>query len=286
MEGFGRALILGMRGEDVYERLRRLRDEAAPALDAALQALGGIDCDAIMVEALRRGDELHNRNAAATSMLAERLAPGLARAGVSADVQERLFEFMRGNPQFFVAVSLAASRLALDAAHGVEGSSLLTAVGANGGECGIKVSGLGDRWFTAPAQTPDGVLLEGFGASDAGPGCGDSLLVECAGLGASVLPAAPALWPSLGVDEARARRIYDDTVEIALAEHPRYRIPVLGDRGAPVGIDVLKVVETGIRPVIDIVMIHRDPGRGMIGFGLTSPPMSCFEQAAEALRAR
>jgi hypothetical protein len=286
MEGFGRALILGMRGEDVYERLRRLRDEAAPALDAALQALGGIDCDAIMVEALRRGDELHNRNAAATSMLAERLAPGLARAGVSADVQERLFEFMRGNPQFFVAVSLAASRLALDAAHGVEGSSLLTAVGANGGECGIKVSGLGDRWFTAPAETPEGVLLDGFGAADAGPACGDSLLVECTGLGASVLPAAPALWPSLGVDEARARRIYEDTVEIALAEHPRYRIPVLGDRGAPVGIDVLKVVETGIRPVIDIVMIHRDPGRGMIGFGLTSPPMSCFEQAAEALRAR
>ena len=286
MEGFGRTLILGMRGEDVYQRLRWLRDDAAPALDAALQALGGIDCDAIMVEALRRGDELHNRNAAATSMLAERFAPGFASAGVAADVQERLLDFMRGNPQFFVAVSLAASRLMLDAGHGIDGSSLLTAVGANGGECGIKVSGLGDEWFTAPAEVPEGVFLEGFGEADAGPGCGDSLLVECAGLGASVLPAAPALWPLLGADEARARRIYEDTVEIAVGEHPRYRIPVLGDRGAPVGIDVLSVVETGIRPVIDIVMIHREPGRGMIGFGLTSPPMACFEQAAEAFRAR
>ncbi len=286
MEGFGRTLILGMRGDDVFERLRWLRDEAAPALDAALQALGGIDCDAIMVEALRRGDELHNRNAAATSMLVEQLAPGFARAAVPADVQERLLEFTHGNPQFFVAVSLAASRLMLEAGHGVEGSSLLTAVGANGCECGIKVSGLGDRWFTAPAEVPEGVFLEGFGASDAGPGCGDSLLVECAGLGASVLPAAPALWPLLGVDEARARRIFEDTVEIALGEHPRYRIPVLGDRGAPVGVDVLKVVETGIRPVIDIVMIHCEPGRGMIGFGLTSPPMACFEQAAEALGQR
>ena len=286
MEGFGRTLILGMAGEDVFDRLRWLRDEAAPALDAALQALGGIDCDEIVVEALRRGDELHNHNAAATSMLAERLAPGLAAAGVDTRTQERLFTFLRGNPQFFVAVSLAASRLMLDAGHGVEGSSLLSAVGANGRECGIKVSGLGDRWFTAPAEVPEGVLLAGFGPGDAGPGCGDSLLVECAGLGATVLPAAPALWPLLGVDEAGARRLFEQTAEISVAEHPRYRVPALGGRGAPTGIDVLRVVETGIRPVIDIVMIHREPGKGMIGFGLTSPPMSCFEQAAEALRER
>lgn len=286
MEGFGRALILGMHGEDVFERLRWLRDDAAPALDAAVQTLGGIDCDELIVEALRRGDELHNRNAAATSMLAERLAPGLARAAVPVDLQERLFEFMRGNPQFFVAISLAASRLLLEAGHGVDGSSLLTAVGANARECGIKVSGLGDRWFTAPAEVPEGVFLESFGPDDAGPACGDSLLVECAGLGASVLPAAPALWPLLGADAARAALIYEDTRLIALADHPRYCVPALGERGAPVGIDVLRVVETGIRPVIDIVMIHREPGRGMIGFGLTSPPMACFEQAAKAFSAR
>jgi hypothetical protein len=276
MEGFGRTLILGMTGDDVFERLRWLRDEVAPALDAALQELGGIDCDEIMAEALRRGDELHNRNAAATSMLAERLAPGLARAHVAADVQERLFTFLRGNPQFFVAVSLAASKLMLDAGDGVEGSTLVTAMGANGRDCGIKVSGLGDAWFTAPAETPDGA-----GAQDAGPACGDSLLVECAGLGASVLPAAPALWPALGVGESRAREICENTHEIALAEHPRYRVPALGDRGAPVGIDLERVVETGTRPVIDIVMIHREPGRGMIGLGLTSPPVACFAAALE-----
>ena len=174
----------------------------------------------------------------------------------------------------------------MDAGHGVEGSSLLTAVGANGRDCGIKVSGLGDRWFVAPAEVPEGVFVEGFGAEDAGPGCGDSLLVECAGLGASVLPAAPALWPLVGADEARARRIFDDTGRIALGEHPHYRVPALGDRGAPTGIDVLRVLETGIRPVIDIVMLHREPGRGMIGFGLTSPPPACFEQAGAAFRER
>jgi len=280
MEGFGRTLILGMTGEDVSERLRWLREEAAPALDAAVQMLGGIDCDAIMIEALRRGDELHNRNAAATSMLAERLAPGLALAGVGTALQERLFSFLQGNSQFFVAVSMAASKLMLDAGHGVEGSTLVTAMGANGRDCGIKVSGLGDEWFVAPAEVPEGVLLEGFTCDDAAPGCGDSLLVECAGLGASVLPAAPALWPLLGVDEERARRIFEATREIALAEHPRYRVPVLADAGAPVGVDLQRVLETGTRPVIDIVMLHREPGRGMIGFGLTSPPLACFEQAA------
>ncbi len=282
MEGFGRTLILGMTGDDVFARLRWLRDEAAPALDAALQALGGIDCDAIIGEALRRGDELHNRNAAATSMLAEQLAPGLARAGISLEVKERVFAFLSANPQFFVAVSLAATKLMLDAGHGIEGSSLVTAVGANGRHCGLKVSGLGDRWFVAAAETPVGVPAEGASDADAAPACGDSLLVECAGLGASVLPAAPALWPLLGVDERRACEIHDDATSIALAEHPRYKVPVLGDRGAPVGVDMLKVLDTGRRPLIDIVMLHREAGRGMIGFGLVSPPMACFEQAAAA----
>ena len=286
MEGFGRTLILGMSGEDVFERLRWLRDEVAPALDAALDRLGGIDCDEIIREALGCGDELHNRNAAATSMLADRLAPGLARAGVSADVQNRLFEFLRNNSQFFVAISLAATKLMLDAGHGIEGSSLVSAVGANGTECGLKVSGLGDTWFVARAEVPQGVPMEGFTAADAAPACGDSLLVECAGLGASVLPAAPALWPLIGVDEQRACRIYEDATNITLGEHSRYRVPALGGRGAPVGVDLLKVVQTGVRPVIDIVMLHREAGRGMIGFGLVSPPMACFEQAAAAFRER
>lgn len=283
MEGFGKTLILGMYDEQVRERLLWLRDELAPRLDAAIKALGGIDCRALMAEALRRGDELHNRNAAATSMLAELLAPVLeARPGL----KRRIFDFIRGNSQFFVPISLAASRLMLDAGHGVEGSSLVTAVGANGRDCGIKVSGLGDEWFVAPAEVPEGVFLEGFGPEDAGPSCGDSLLVECAGLGATLLAAAPALWPAVGADEKRARRIFDETVEIALGEHSHYRVPSLGNRGAPTGIDVHRVLETRLRPTVDIVMVHREPGRGMIGFGLTAPPMDCFRQAGAAFAER
>lgn len=286
MEGFGKTLVLGMYDDEVLERLRWFRDELGPALDRALHAIGGIALRPVIVEALRRGDELHNRNAAATSMLAERLAPGFTRAGVPLALQERAFALMAGNPQFFVPASLAVCGLAMNAAAGVEGSSLVTSVGANGRDCGIKVAGLADRWFTAPGEAPEGIYLEGFGPADAGPPCGDSMLVECAGLGATVLPASPVLWPVLGVDEARARQIFEDTYKIALCEHPDYRVPIMGNRGAPTGIDLLRVLETGIRPVIDIVMVHPERGRGLTGFGLVSPPMACFEQAGAAFRER
>ena len=286
MEGLtGKALVLGMYEPEVLERLAWMRKELAPALEAAIAAVGGIDAHAIMVEALRRGDELHNRNAAASSMLAEQLAPGLARAGVEADVAERVFAFVRSNAQFFVAVSLAAARLALDLADGVAGSSLVTACGANGTETGVRVSGLPGRWFNAPAEVPEGVLFPGFGPDDAGRGCGDSLLIECYGLGGTLLAAAPALWPTVGVDEARARSIFHDAGRIALGEHADYRVPLLGDAHAPAGVDARLVVATGIRPVIDIVMVHPVRGRGAVGFGLTSPPLACFEQAVAALDA-
>lgn len=285
MEGFGRSLVLGMFDEAVEERLVWFRDEFGPALDAALVELGGIDCRELMSEALRRGDELHNRNAAATSMLAERLAAGFASTGAPAALQDRAFALMRENAQFFVPVPLAAAKLALDAADGIEGSSLLTGCGANGGECGIRVSGLPGRWFTGPAPVPEGVTLAGFGPADAGPACGDSLLVECYGLGASVLPAAPAFWSSVGADEALARRLTADAALIALGTHPDYRVPSLGEQGAPIGVDVRRVVETGIRPTIDIVMVHPEPGRGVVGFGLTQPPLACFTAAVEALDA-
>ena len=284
MEGLtGKALVLGMYEAEVLERLRWMREVLAPALESALQRIGGIDAHALMVEALRRGDELHNRNAAASSLAAELLAPGLAQVGLAAAEIERVFAFIRTNPQFFVAVSLAASRLACDAADGVPGSGLVTACGANGTDTGIRVSGLPGRWFAAPAEVPEGVFFPGFSAANAGRGCGDSLLIECYGLGGTLLAAAPALWPVVGADEARARQIYADAQQIALGEHADYRVPLLGGAAAPAGVDVRRVVATGLRPVIDIVMVHRELGRGAVGFGLTSPPLACFQQAVAAL---
>jgi len=286
MEGFGRALVFGAYDAAVLDRLRWLRDSVGPILDRAIEVLGGLDLRDIIAESLARGDELHNRNRAATSLFVNRVALGLLDTRPTADEHRRILAFLADNVQFFVCVVLPAMQLMLRAADGIPGCSVVTGVGGNGTSCGIRLSGLGTRWFVAPGDVPKGVLQAGVEPTDVAPGCGDSFLVECAGLGASVLPAAPALTPALGVSLADASRFAEGAYRIALGEHPHYVVPALGFRGAPVGVDARRVVETGTRPVIDIVMGHRNAGVGMVGMGVVSPPMACFEAAVQALDAR
>ena len=283
MEGFGRALAFGAFEPPVLDRLRWLRDSVAPILDRAIQAIGGIDLRAVIAEALLRGDELHNRNKAASSMFFEQIAMGLLEVGPPPEEHKRILRFLHENFQFFVCVVLPAAELMVRAAHGIAGSGVLTGIGGNGKECGIRVSGLGNRWFVAPGDVPRGVLQPGVVLEDVAPGCGDSFLVECAGLGASVLPAAPALAPAIGCTLADGHRISEGAYRIALGEHPHYRIPALDFRGAPVGVDARKVVDTGILPTIDIVMCHRKAGGGLVGMGVVSPPMTCFQEAVREL---
>jgi hypothetical protein len=283
MEGLGRTLVSGFYSEEVLERLRWFRDSLAPLLDRAIVALGGIDAREIIAEALTRGDELHNRNRAATSMLQNKLALGMLECDVPAAEQMRALRFIDGNPQFFVGVVLPAALLMMKAARGIPGCSIVTGIGANGKDCGIRLSGTGDRWFVAPGEVPTGVLLPGFTVDDVAPGCGDSLIVECAGLGASVLPAAPAFAPAIGASAQDAARYAHTAYAIAVGEHPSYRVPALDLRGIPIGFDAREVVRTGLLPTIDIMMGHRQPGVGMVGMGVVSPPIQCFQDAVRAL---
>lgn len=283
MEGLGRTLVSGFYSNDVLARLRWFRDSLALMLDRAISALGGIDAREIIADALARGDELHNRNCAATSMLQNKLVMGMLECNVPADEQKRALQFIDGNPQFFVGVVLPAASLMLRAARGIRGCSILTGIGANGKDCGIQLSGLGERWVVAPAEVPTGVLLPGFCTDDVAPGCGDSLAVECGGLGASVLPAAPAFWPIIGASPKDAALYAQNAYSIAAGEHPYYRVPALGFRGIPIGFDARAVVRTGVLPTIDIMMGHRKPGVGMVGMGVMRPPMKCFEDAVRAL---
>jgi hypothetical protein len=178
---------------------------------------------------------------------------------------------------------MAACKAALDAAHGVPGSSLVTAMARNGTDFGIRVSGLGDRWFTGPAETPVGLYFAGFGAADANPDMGDSAITETAGLGAFAMAGAPAIVQFIGGTPADAlgytRRMY----EITLGESEAYRIPALDFRGTPTGIDVRLVLHTGILPQINTGIAHRRAGIGQVGAGLVKPPLACFEQAGQAL---
>jgi hypothetical protein len=282
-EGLGKVLRYGAYAPEVLDRLQWFRDSLGPALGEAIRHAGGVDLRALIGQAVQMGDECHNRNRAASALLIKALAPALAALDRPAAERARILSFAAGNEHFFLNVSMAACKAALDAAHGVPRSTLVTAMARNGTEFGIRVSGLGDRWFTGPAQTPRGLFFPGFGPADANPDIGDSAITETAGLGGFAMAGAPAVVQFVGGTPADALRFTRLMYEITLGESAAYRLPTLDFRGTPTGIDVRLVAETGVLPQINTGMAHREAGIGQIGAGLVNPPRACFDQALASL---
>ncbi|MCC7104577.1 MAG: DUF1116 domain-containing protein [Chloroflexi bacterium] len=285
-EGPGKVLRFGAFSEEVIERLRWMIASLAPALAEAIRREGGVDIRSLIAQAIEMGDECHNRNRAASSLLLRVLGPHLAELELSSTERGRLLRFLAGNDYFFLSVAMAACKAALDAAHGIPHSSLVTVMARNGTDFGVRVSGLGDEWFTGPAQTPVGLFFSGYSAADANPDMGDSSITETGGLGGFALAGSLATVQFVGgtTDDAisYSQRMY----EITLGESRAYRLPVLGFRGTPTGIDLRLVMQTGILPQIDTGIPHRLPGIGQIGAGLVTPPRECFEAALRAFAAR
>jgi hypothetical protein len=279
--GLGRVLRMGAYDESVIERLRFMNRRLFPLLDAAIERAGGVDAKSLMAQALAMGDECHNRHKAVTALFIRTLAPHLAVA--KGPDLERTFELMITNENFFLNIAMAACKAMLDAAHGITGSTVVTALARNGTDFGIRVSGTGDRWFTAPAPIVKGLYFPGFGPEHANPDMGDSAITETMGLGAFALAAAPAIVQFVGGTPRLAVETTHRMYEITLAEHETFRIPALDFRGTPLGIDIRKVAETGIVPTIDTGIAHREPGVGQIGAGLVKPPMEAFVKAVRAL---
>ena len=282
-EGLGKVLRYGAYAPEVLDRLRWFRDGFGPALGEAIQRTGGIDLRALIGQAVQMGDECHNRNRAASALLIKALAPAIAALDVPAAERARMLAFAGGNEHFFLNVGMAACKAALDAAHGVPHSTLVTAMARNGTEFGIRVSGTGDRWFTGPAQTPKGLFFPGFGPEHANPDIGDSAITETAGLGGFAMGGAPAVVQFVGGTPADALRFTRLMYEITLGESTAYRLPTLDFQGTPTGIDVRLVAQTGVLPQINTGMAHREAGIGQIGAGLVTPPRECFESALAAL---
>jgi len=253
------------------------RDELAPALASAIRKRGGLDLVPLIARALHRGDEMHNRPAAATSLMLNELA---------ADLPRNAIDYIRDDEIFFLSLSMGASKLIADAARDVDDSTIVTAMARNGTDFGIQVSALGDRWFTAPSPVARGLFLSGYSPADAGADMGDSAITETVGLGGFVLQGAPAIDEMLGVSAAEAWEAAAEMTEITTALHPSWTLPALDFRGAPVGIDIRKVVDRGILPIIDTAIAHREPGHPIIGAGLTRPPMECFTKALRAFAER
>ncbi len=282
-EGLGKALRFGAYGDDVLKRLKWIETTLAPGLRAALEVLGGIDLKPLMSQALLMGDELHNRNAAASALLLRRVAPALARAGLPNSDLVEVLEFVSGNEHFFLNVSMAACKLMLQAAHAMPGSSMVTAMSRNGVEFGIRVSGLGDRWFSAPAGDIEGLYFAGFRPADAARDLGDSSITETAGLGGFAMAAAPAIVRFVGgtPDDATANSLRMRHITLGVSNS--FQLAALDFSGSPCGIDVRSVVDSGIEPVINTGIAHREEGIGQIGAGLTRAPLACFVQALTAL---
>jgi hypothetical protein len=286
-EGLGRVLRYGGLGPDVLERLDWMRRVLGPALGEALRRVPeGVDLRSLIGQALHMGDECHNRNRAASALLIKAIAPSIAALdSLDAVERRRVLEFAAGNEHFFLNVGMAACKAAMDAAHGVAGSTLVTTMARNGTEFGIRVSGLGSRWFTGPSQVPRGLYFAGHSAEDASPDMGDSAITETGGLGGFAMAAAPAIVQFVGgtVSDAigHTRRMY----EITMGESQAYTLPILDFRGTPTGVDVRMVVQTGILPQINTGIASRRAGVGQIGAGLVNPPMECFNSALRALAA-
>jgi hypothetical protein len=281
-EGLGKVLRYGAYDETVIERLKWMEASLAPILREAIASHGPVDLRSLIAQALQMGDEGHNRNRAATSLLIRALAPHLASSSASRQDVARVFRFLDGNDHFFLNLSMPAAKASLDPAHGIPNSSLVSTMARNGTDFGIRISGLGDRWFTAPSPMVEGLYLPGFSAADAAPDIGDSVITETSGIGGFAMAAAPAIVQFVGGSASQAlgytRRMYD----ITLAESSAYKIPALDFRGTPTGIDLLKVVETGIMPVVNTGIAHKTPGVGMVGAGVVKPPMQCFAAAMMA----
>ena len=279
-EGKGKPFSFGAFGEDTQENLRYLHDIMLPTLKKMFQVRGeGIDLKMIIAQALHMGDDCHNRLIAATGQLWKTLVPELAKAGTPHEILTRLAYTMYFNNWYFLNLSMAASKVTMDAARDIENSTLVTVMARNGTEVGIQVSGMGNKWFTTKAPKVRGKYFPGFTDDDANPDMGDSAITETAGIGAFAMAAALPMTQLVGGSVQDAIGFTRDMRKITLGESRNFTIPTLNFIGAPTGIDVLKVVETGIEPIINTGIAHKVAGHGIVGAGLVNMPIEVFEKA-------
>jgi len=284
-EGYGKVLRYGAYSEEVLAKLRWMEDVMAPVLAEAIEASGGIDIRALLAESLHMGDEGHNRNKAGSIIYTTKLAPFVVKV-TDADTASDVLRFLGDNALSVLNPVMAACKAMADAAHGIEGSTIVTVMARNGTDFGIRVSGLGDRWFTAPVAIPKGLYFPGFTEADASGDIGDSTITETAGIGGFAMASAPAIVTFVSGTPKDAINATLEMYEICHAEHKYFTIPPLDFRGTPTGIDIRKVVEKGITPRVNTGIAHKDAGVGQVGAGLVRPPMAMFEEAVVAFAER
>jgi hypothetical protein len=269
----------GDHSSQALDNLRSWRDVWAPSLRMGLHQTGGINLKPIITMALQMGDELHNRHSASSSLFANAMVVPMVEAGVPKEKLIGTINYITNHNLLFLGLAMASGKAIADAAGHIEYSTVVTAMARNGTEFGIRVSGLGDEWFTAPSPLVNGLYLPGYSANDAGFDMGDSAIAETVGWGAFVIGGAPGILSLVGGTPEEALAYSREMKKITVAVHPTYRMPALGFVGTAIGIDIRKVVQTGITPIIDTAIAHKDPGYPIIGAGLVRAPLECFKKA-------
>ena len=271
----------GVFSKDAVQVLRFWAKTLGPVLGKAIRASNGIDLKLLMAKALHMGDELHNRSIAGTTLFTNVLATYLIDIS-DKEESNRVINYLQTNDIFFLCVSMTACKNMMNAACDTEYSTLVTNMARNGTDFGIKVSGLGNEWFVGRAQKIDGKYFPGYNHGDANPDIGDSAIIETAGIGAFALANSPAIIELIGSSVDEALKYTSQMREITITRNDTFSVPILDFQGTPTGIDIRKVIQRGILPVIDTAIAHKQPGIGMIGTGLVRPPIEAFKLALHA----
>ncbi|WP_414048946.1 DUF1116 domain-containing protein [Macrococcus animalis] len=284
-EGIGAVLRFGAYNKQVIDRLHWMKDVLGPTLSKALKTIdGGLNINVLIAKAIAMGDEFHQRNIAASYAFLRDMAPIISRVEDVDDKEKiEVLQFLSDTDQFFLNIAMATGKAMMDAARTIESGTIVTAMCRNGKEFGIRIAGMGDEWFTGPVNTPQGLYFTGYSAEDANTDIGDSAITETIGVGGMSMIAAPAVTRFVGTGGFNdALETSNQMMEICTTENPNFIIPTWNFKGAPLGIDARKVVETGILPVINTGIAHKKAGFGQIGAGTVHPPIECFEKAITA----
>lgn len=283
-EGIGAVLRFGAYSDEVVTRLRWMRDILAPTLSAALKTMeNGLNLNVLVAKALSMGDEFHQRNIAASLAFLKEVAPIITDLEMDREAKKAVMKFLADTDQFFLNIMMASCKAVMDGARMIEAGTVVTAMCRNGKDFGIRISGMGDEWFTAPVNTPNGLYFAGYSSEDANTDIGDSAITETFGVGGMAMIAAPAVTRFVGTGGFyEALSISNEMAEICIDHNPNFAVPTWDFKGICLGIDARKVVETGITPVINTGIAHKKAGIGQIGAGTVNPPLECFQKAVVA----
>lgn len=281
-EGLGKTLRFGAYDEEVLTKLNWMRESLFKFLKIILQKLekekGGIGLKSIISQALQMGDECHNRNQAGTLLFLKEIMPYIF-SYLDRKQAKELFSFISSNNHFFLNLVMAASKCMADQAHNIEYSTIVTAIARNGTEVGIRISGLGDQWFTDKAPIPKGLYFPGYSSKDANPDIGDSTITETVGLGGAAMAASPSIVKFVGGTIKDIQEMTNRFRRITIAQNKYYIIPFAEFEGTPTGIDIRKIMQSGLTPKANTGIAHKTPGIGQIGAGIVTLPIKPFKEA-------